>query len=425
MLDPTGSSRPKLSTPARSSSAARPAFPIAPARTVWASLCLLLGACSGGSVRGEPDAVPVPDPAALQLLGPGAHLYVQEAYEGFPVGVQTAVAGRYDELVAAGMDTSRVLVDWPDLEPTPGGYDFADLLDQMDARAARGILHQFVNLTIVDSAGPSAPASIEAHLAAGGAWGDPEVVDPLLALLDALVPELVLRGCFMVGLANEPGGYYEDDPGSAAGFDALVGAAVDRIHEIEPRMACTVVFAGPADAGIAALMPLCDVASFNMYAYELELDAGCTLAGSPLLLWRSIATQSAVAALLDSLEVPAGGRLITIQEFGQAAGWDDLPETLGPLAGLSAQAAVFTALGAELELRSDRFRAACIWTLNDHTRGGIGYVGDELTAQGLPECFADNIEEIFGPTGLVRSDASASVRPAFVEVRAAIATLTQ
>ncbi|MEL6428464.1 MAG: hypothetical protein AAFP22_17735 [Planctomycetota bacterium] len=424
MFDPTWSSGPTRPAPAPTSCAARSAILTARTLAALTAAGLVLGACSAGSVRGEPDAAPVPDPAALPLLGPGAHLYVQEAYEGFPVGVQTAVAGRYDELVTAGMDTSRVLVDWPELEPTPGAYDFADLVEQMDARAARGILHQFVNLTIVDSAGPSAPASIEAHLAAGGAWGDPEVVDPLLALLDALVPELVLRGCFMVGLANEPGGYYEDDPGSAVGFDALVAAAVDRIHEIEPRMACTVVFAGPADAGIAALMPLCDVASFNMYAYELEPEATCTFGGAPLSLWRSIGPGQ-VAALLDALEAPAGGRLITIQEFGQAAGWDDAPVSLGPQAGPAAQAAVFAALGVELGLRSDRFRAACVWTLNDHTRDGIAYVGDELTAQGLPGCFADNIEEIFGPTGLVRSDASASVRPAFVEVRAAVATLSR
>ena len=204
------------------------------------------------------------DPATLPLLGDDdLHLYVQEAYEVFDAPISTAVAGRYAELVDAGMDTARHLFDWADLEIAPGVFDPQVAIEAMDARTALGIEHQFCNLVTVDSGGPVVPDYVQALLDNGVAWDDPRILEPFLELLDVFVPLMLERDLFMLGFANEPGGYYEDDPAGAASFGEFVRRAAERAALLAPQVPATVVFAGTEDAGLPSLMPWCDVASFN------------------------------------------------------------------------------------------------------------------------------------------------------------------
>lgn len=360
--------------------------------------------------------------ASLPLLGDSrVHLYVQEAYEGFPPDVTQAVAGRHAELVAAGMDSARHLFDWGELEPAPGVYDTQAVITALDARRAAGIDHQFCNITVIDSGGPEAlPPEIVDLLEAGVSWDDPRIIGRFAVLLDVVVPLMLDRDVYMLGVANEPGGYYEDDPAGAASFAAFVEAAINRIHAIEPRLAGTVVFAGPQDPSIPALLPLVDVATFNQYAYTLEPEPACQLAGFVLPLARA-APPDAVAGLLDDLIAVADGKLICIQEFGQSTGWNDSAQSLGPDAGLANQRAVMTALADALAARPGQFRTVCIWTLNDHTPEGLDWLADALIAEGLPACYVANLVEAFGPAGLVRSDATASPKPAFEAFKQAVA----
>lgn len=360
----------------------------------------------------------------LPLLGDtNVHLYAQEAYEAFPQDVTQAVAARHAELVAAGMDCARHLFDWKSLEPSPGTYDTTLVIRELDARLEAGIRHQFCNITVLDSFGvESLPPYIEDLLAAGTPWDDPRITEAFAQLLDAVVPLMLERGTYMLGLANEPGGYYEDAPGQAASFAGFVRAAVEHVHSLEPRLACTVVFAGPEDPARPYLLPLVDVATFNRYAYTEEAEPSCTFEGAPLSFGHAIPA-SGIGPLLDGLVAAAQGKLICIQEFGQSTGWNDSPQTLGPLAGLETQRRVIQALANGLQARSRHFRAVSIWTLNDHSRAGMQYLADALLAEGLPQCYADNLTEVFGPTGLVHSDATASPKPAFSAFKAAIARL--
>ena len=371
---------------------------------------------------------PVPfsdDPADLPLLGDqDIHLYTQEAYEGFSPSITTAVAGRYDELVAAGMDTARHLFDWADLEPSPGVYDTALVLEAMQDRRDRGIRHQFCNLVIVDSGGKTVPPYVEALLASPQGWQHPALLRALEDLLDVFVPLFLQHDAYLLGLANEPGGYFEDEPLEAASFPAFVAHGFEHVRTLEPRLSCTVVFAGAQDGALPSLMPLCDVASFNTYVYRQELDPNCALAGQRLPLYRADSAAS-VGSLLDELIVAAAGRLVCIQEFGQASGWNDMPQTLGPQAGLANQASCMEALGQALANRSAHVRTVCQWVLNDHTPAGMQYLVDDLQSAGLPSCYAANIAEIFGPAGLVRSDATASIKPAFVAFRDAVQRFAQ
>ena len=365
-------------------------------------------------------------PGALPLLGEQrVHLYVQEAYEGFDRETTDAVAARYAELVDAGMTCSRHLLDWADLEPSPGVYDVDGVIEALDTRIAMGAPRQFVNITVIDSFGvETAPQYVQDLLASGARWDDPRITGPFGDLLDAIVPAMVDRGVYMLGFANEPGGYFENDPAQAATFQGFVRSAIDRTRAIEPALATTVVFAGTDDASIPALMPLIDVATFNTYFYATEPDALCTILGEALPLWRATGPQT-IPALLDEMLAVAGDRLVCIQEIGQATGWRDRPTTLGPLAGQANQAAVLSALIEALQERSHRFRSVSLWTLNDHTPAGMQYIIDAVVAEGLPLCYANNIAEIFGPTGIVESTPEARPKPGFDVLRESIAALSR
>lgn len=385
----------------------------------------LLAACSSSSNPAPPQAVPG-DPGDLPLLGDQRiHLYVQEAYEGFSPAITGAVEGRYDELVAAGMDTARHLFDWADLEPSPGVYDTDLVIDAMTLRQAAGITAQFCNLVVLDSQDLTVPDYIRDLIDMGAAWDDPLITGAFTRLLDAVVPIMLDHDMYLLGLSNEPGGYFEDSPAGAASFDEFVSAAVAHAHSIEPELSCTLVFAGTDDPALPALMPHLDVASFNYYFYAPETDPSCLLGGTLALpLFRSIVA-SQVSGILDDMIAGSMGKLICIQEIGQSTGWNDMPQTLGPNAGLAAQEACFLALRDGLQARAQHFRTVCVWTLNDHTPAGIAYVGDALLADGFPQCYVDNLNEIFGPTGLVRSDTLASVKPAFAAFRGAVTFFAQ
>lgn len=384
--------------------------------------CILLAASSvvHGSQAALRQAANA-DPAALPLLGEQrVHLYVQEAYEGFSPEITGAVADRYAELVDAGMDCSRHMLDWADLEPSPGVYDLAGVIEALDERLDKGAPRQFVNITVIDSGGPEAlPQFVQDLLAQGARWDDPRITGSFGDMLEAIVPAMVDRGVYMIGFANEAGGYYEDEPAAAASFEGFVRAAIDRTRTIEPTLATTVVFAGTTDASIPALMPLIDVAAFNWYAYEPEVAPSCSFFGEALPLWRATGPDG-IPAVLDEMMRVSGDRLVCIQELGQATGWKSRPTTLGPLAGEPLQAQVIEALAEAVVERRHRFRTVCLWTLNDHTPAGVQYLVDAMLAEGLPQCFADNVAEIFGPTGIVESTPEARRKPAFESMRRAI-----
>ncbi len=380
-------------------------------RNAWLALLLALSA-----LPLEASA----DPATLPLLGDSnLHLYTQRAYEGFGPATEAAVDARYDELIEAGMDTARHLFDWRDLETSPGNYDRQLVIDAMDALAARGIAHQFPNLVVIDSGGPVVPAYIESLLAGGASWDDPRITGAFAELLDVFVPIMLDRGMFMLGLSNEPGGYYEDEPAAAATFKGFIAAAVAHAHELEPDLSCTVVFAGPTDPAIPDLMPLSDVATFNTYFYRTQADPECRLDGSALPLFRSD-TADNVSIYLDDLIAAADGRLVNIQEIGQASAG----ATLGPATSEANQAAVYAALIPALDARRTHFRTVCNWTLNDH-QNAWEPLGRALVDQGLPRCFADNVVDTFTETGLVRSDSTATPKPAFDIFKAGIGSLSE
>ncbi|MEQ8317939.1 MAG: hypothetical protein RIE77_01365 [Phycisphaerales bacterium] len=396
-----------------------------PALTACALFVALGSASGGGAASLQSFQAAEPDPTALPLLGEQrVHFYVQEAYEGFSPQITDAVADRYAELVDAGMDCSRHLLDWADLEPSPGVYDLAGVIEALDHRIDQGAPRQFVNITVIDTGGPEAlPQYVQDLLAQGARWDDPRITGPFGAMLEAIVPAMVDRGVYMLGFANEASGYYEDEPAAAASFAGFVQAAIDRTRTIEPALSTTVVFAGTSDASIPALMPLIDVATFNWYAYEQEVEPSCRFFGEALPLWRATGPDG-IPDVLDEMMRVSGDRFVCIQEIGQATGWTDRPTTLGPLAGEALQAQVIEAMAEAVIERRHRFRTVSLWTLNDHTPAGMQYVVDAILAEGLPTCYAENVGEIFGPTGIVESTPEARRKPAFESMRRAIAEVS-
>lgn len=85
---------------------------------------------------------------------------------------------------------------------------------------------------------------------------------------------------------------------------------------------------------------------------------------------------------------------------------------------------MISALAQALEERRHRFRTVCLWTLNDHTPRGMQYLVDTILAEGLPACYAENLAEIFGPTGVVDSTPDAHKKQGFEALRGAIEELS-
>ncbi len=355
------------------------------------------------------------DPATMPLLGDSdIHLYTVFAYEPFDEPTTQAVEGRYEELIASGMDTARHLFDWRDLEPAVGQYATDFVIEEMDALRDKGIAHQFPNLVILDSEGTVVPDYIQNLINGGTPWGDPQITGAFANLLDVFVPIMLERGMYMLGLSNEPGSYYEDNPARAESFKDFVQAAVSHAHSIEPDLSCTVVFAGAHDRAIADLMPLLDVASFNSYIYKTQLSFRCRYFGFPLSLYRADSADH-VDRYLDDLIEAADGKLINIQEIGQASEG----ETLGRLVSERNQAEVYAALAYGLEARKEYFRTVCNWSLNDYDKLWL-VLRELLIREGLPECYANNIFDVFTKTGLVYSDHTATLKPAFKVFKRAV-----
>jgi hypothetical protein len=362
------------------------------------------------------------DPVTMPLLGDSeVHLYAHPAFSPFNPKITAAVEARFDELIGVGMDTCRYIPDWRDLEPSPGRYTPEELYADMENRASRGIKNHVVNICVVDAGDFNAPQYILDMIEAGKSWDDPKITTAFNKMLSATVPGMIQRGLCLLGLSNEP----VEEGAEAPGLPCFIESAIKHVHaKIHHDLSCTIAFAGPKDPSIPKLLHLCDVATFNCYLVVPKFDSACTWGeGIPVSLAQA-APPEAIGALFDELIEAAQGKLINIQEMGQATGFAGKPTSLGPLAGPENQAACYEAVKRALHTRKAHFRTVCNWSLNDHSEGTYDFLRKPLRDAGCPDCFIDNAIESWISTGLVLSDETATKKPAFDVFKEAVAFLS-
>ncbi|MEM6327878.1 MAG: hypothetical protein AAF791_12230 [Bacteroidota bacterium] len=353
----------------------------------WFVLLLALASCDS----------PLPDPpdteaATLPLLAPdrtvGLTLYGSADLDA----LEAPARARVDEAVAAGLGGFSFYVDWADLEATEGVYTLDAFTATLDALQALG-LAPFVNLTIGDSEGYNLPPGLgdgEGGIADGVALDDPEVIERFGRVLDRVVPVLVARGGFALGLGNEMGEYLDPSRREREAYAAFVEAGRERVHAMEPRLAVGVTLTAGAvrnqTATYRAMRAVTDHIAVNYAPIApdfLVLDAGDIRED-----YRDVmATYGDGPILIQELTCPS-------------------PESMG--ASEAWQAGCYERLFQEIEA-DPRVRFASVFTLQDFDVETCAIVrealfGDEL--DDLPREVAERLADYLCGLGVLRPDGS-------------------
>jgi hypothetical protein len=225
---------------------------------------LALAACSSAEVT-----PPATEAATLPLLADGLTVGTTLYGSADLDGLRPQARALLVEGAEAGLGGFSFYVDWPDLEPTPGDYRLGELTAALDALRGLG-LTPFVNLTVGDIETYNLPDELsdgDGGLADGVALDDAAVTERFGRLLDRVVPLVVERGGFVLGVGNEVDVRFDAHPGERDAYVRFVEAARERVHALEPGLAVGVTLTNGAvrsrSRTFRALRAVADVVPFN------------------------------------------------------------------------------------------------------------------------------------------------------------------
>jgi hypothetical protein len=228
-------------------------------------LLALLTGCSSTSPVEPPDteAATLPLLTAEQTIGTTLYGGADLPAEGMPA------RALLDDAAARGLGGFTYYVDWSELEPEPGRYTLETFTVRLDALRRLGV-RPFVNITVGDIDAYNLPDGLSdgaGGLAPGVALDDPAVVERFGNLLDRVVPLVVERGGFVLGVGNEVDERFREHPDERDAYVRFAEAARDRVHAIEPRLAVGVALTNKAvrddDPTYRALRAVMDIVPFN------------------------------------------------------------------------------------------------------------------------------------------------------------------
>lgn len=370
-----------------------------------ATTLFLLSACSGDGDAPAPDsAAPAPttesapttetptsdaattaaDVDGVLTPGPATHLGLTWFSPPDPAA-QTEILQRWDESVAAS-SIGRVMVDWIDVEPDAGVYDFAEVDDALREMVASG-RQPMLSVVASDTSGTDFPAWL-------GGFEPARAAAAYLTMAEQLVPIMERHDVWMFAIANEPP-LAEEEQYSRDDFATFVELVVAGMNDLAPELATTFTFAGGDplidDPDIDRMIAAVDALSVNHYCLGPDL--------------RVIDMADALGNI-DVLVERAGDLPVVFQEFGCPA---------SPIMGSSDDfqlewfEVAYDHIG-EIE----QVRAAFVFEFLDWSQetfdADYGDAVDVLVAE-LGQGFTDRFAEWLLTSGLVRSDGS--TRPAF------------
>jgi len=204
-------------------------------------LALLVGcfglSCSSAGVEPEDDPS---DAASLPLLESDVAIGTTLYGSADLSNLGPAERRLLDAAATQGLDGFTYYVDWAELEPEPGQYTLSTFTQRLDALQDLGV-QPFVNLTVGDIEDYNLPDDLsdgEGGLADGVSLDDPALIERFGRVLDRVVPLVVERGGFFLGVGNEVDARLDDAPQDE--LDAYVRfaeAARTRVHDTDPRLA--------------------------------------------------------------------------------------------------------------------------------------------------------------------------------------------
>jgi hypothetical protein len=213
--------------------------------------------------------------------------------------VEAEVAELWDEATAAST-VGRVLIDWVDVEPSEGSYNFDELDDQLDDMVRSG-RRPMVTIAAVDTSGTEFPEWL-------GQFRPEPAADAYVAMVEQLLPVLRRHDVWLLAVANEPP-LADDDDLNRNDFATFVERIEAELDVTAPDIPISFTFAGGDpfidDPAIDRLVNAVDAYSVNHYCLDVALMV------RPL---------DEVGEAIDAHVERAGDLPIVFQEFGCPAG---------------------------------------------------------------------------------------------------------
>jgi len=346
-------------------------------------LALLISACGSSN---QPTKPPPPVVDSIPRLAAGPHLGYIVGFDALDTNKSILADSLLAQATAAGQDFARVQLDWQGLEPQPGVYDIAFLMDVLDYASARQQTI-FMTLTTLDTGSLTIPADLMSSdaltPAAGLNMDGPEIRARLHAFLDWLVPELAKYDVWGVAIANESSSNFSSIDQDAATNFLIDG--VEYVRSLDSELAVTVTFVGEffepdVERFANELMPELDFAMFNTYCIS-----GQTLLVSAPSDWISV---------VDKQIAIAAGKEIVYQELGCPAGYTDLGQMPFPT----------PVIGATAQLQDEYFRFMIDQILNrNELRGAFVFQLFDWSPE-LAQLFTDGLLDPGDPTTIVTAE---------------------
>lgn len=278
------------------------------------AVTLVVASCSangGETTSATTAAIVLPQEPMAMDLSPGVHYSYVVGFEELTTETAAAVDSINAEAITRGMDVIRLMVDWVELEPSPGQYDLSPLVDQLDDAREQG-LRAFVTVATLDSEGWVIPEDLIGDeegltLADGLAPDSPKIVSRFAAALDQVVPLLVENGAILLAVANEPNNWLDENEAKAPEVARFLQTAMTHARTLAPQLpvGVTLISADLDSQFVKDVIAGSDTAIFNLACLSSDLSA------------QSIEEQ---LVLFEELVVAAANREIVFQEFGCPSG---------------------------------------------------------------------------------------------------------
>jgi len=346
-------------------------------------LALFISACGSSN---QPTNKPPLVVDSIPRLAAGPHLGYIVGFDALDSDKSVLAESLLAQATAAGQDFTRVQFDWQDLEPQPGVYDIAFLMDVLDYASARQQT-VFMTLTTLDTGSLTIPADLMSNdaltPAAGLEMDGPEIRARLHEFLDWLVPELAKYDVWGISIANESSSNFSNIDQDAATNFLIDG--IEYVRSLNPELAVTVTFVGEffepdVERFANELMPHLDFAMFNTYCID----------GRTLL----VSTPSDWINVVDEQISIAAGKEIVYQELGCPAGFADLGQALFPT----------PVIGATAQLQDEYFLFMIDQILSrNELRGAFVFQLFDWSPE-LAQLFSDGLLDPGDPTTIVTAE---------------------
>ncbi|MGP1271794.1 MAG: hypothetical protein ACTS22_00515 [Phycisphaerales bacterium] len=250
-------------------------------------------------------------------------------------GAEPVIDALWQRALREGANAYQLAVPWDEIARPDGTPDLSFVRPLLDTLELAG-LQVFFTLQSVDTTRLRLPANLldptdPSRLRPGLSFDSPEVIVPLIELLDELAPLLASKGCFAMSLANEVNIWLSAHPDQALPLATFAEFGRLRVHAVAPGLACGVTLTREAleqpelTALVAAVSDAIIVAYYPIDGVVLPTQA--------------------VVADFDTIEALAAGKPIILQEVGCPSGpVDGGPSVIGASPGLQRDwvRAVFT-----------------------------------------------------------------------------------